>query len=74
MTESQVVNRWVSQGKLEQARLVLIRLLKRRFGDALPGEALETIKMQPSLPLLEDWIDAVVTAQTLQDYLAVLRS
>ncbi len=57
MTESQVVNRWISQGeakgKLEVTQTFLIRAL-RRFGEPIPEEILATINTQTSLPLLED--------------------
>jgi hypothetical protein len=77
MTESQVVNRWLSQGetrgKLEEGRLFLTRFLRRRFGEPLPTDVLETINTQPSVQLLEDWFDAAMAATTLQDFITVLR-
>jgi len=77
MTESQVVNNWIEKGrseaKLEDARAFLVRALRRRFGEALPSEVLETINAQPSTQMLEDWFDAALSVTSLQDFVAVLR-
>jgi hypothetical protein len=78
MTESKVVNRWiekaVEEGKLEQARRFLIRVLERKFpGQVLP-EVIGTISAQPSLSLLEDWGEQASLAATFEDFLRVLRA
>jgi len=77
LTESQVVNEWIEKAcadtQLKDARAFVKRVLRRRFGDALPSEVLETINAQPSTELLEDWFDAALGAASLQEFLAVLR-
>jgi hypothetical protein len=77
MTESQVVNEWISrgkaEGKLEERRENLLRLLSKRF----PGTALEAVirlvNEQESLELLSHWFDAAVEAETFPQFLDVLK-
>lgn len=77
MTESQVVNGWIAKGReqaeLKDARDFLIRLLRGRFGGAVPDDVLNTINMQPSPQMLKDWFDAAVTVSSMQEFIAVLR-
>jgi hypothetical protein len=62
MTESKVVNEWISQGvaktKLEDGRRHLIKLLERRFPAMVSAEIFDLIRKQDSLDLLDDWFGA----------------
>lgn len=77
MTESQVVNEWVSRGeakgRLEERRQNLLRLLEKRFPGAVPAEVAGLIAAQDSLEVLAEWFDAAAGAYTLQQFLDVLR-
>jgi hypothetical protein len=77
LTESQVVNEWISQGeakgKLMVRRHSLLKLLSARFPGALPDEAVRLINEQESLDLLGDWFDAAVGAYTFQQFMDVLK-
>jgi hypothetical protein len=77
MTESQVVNRWiekaVQEAELNKARTFLLRALEQRFPGAVSQDVIETINTQPSLPLLEDWFNVALRANSIEEFVAVLR-
>jgi hypothetical protein len=77
MTESQVVNRWIEQAReerdLENARAYVLRALQRRFPGPLPAQVTDTLGMQPSLRLLQDWFDAAMTVNSVEEFIAILR-
>ncbi len=77
MTESQVVNEWMSQGeargRLEQARKSLLVVLGKQFPGTVPAEIGRLINEQESLELLDDWLRAALDADTFEQFLAVLR-
>lgn len=77
MTESPLVNEWISQGvekaMLKERRRTLIAVLERKFRITLPADMVRFINEQESLPLLEDWRNAALDAATLGDFMAVLK-
>jgi hypothetical protein len=54
------------QGKLELGRKVLLRQLRKRFGE-VPPEVEAGVKKATDLKQLEEWLDRVVTAKELGD-------
>ena len=77
MTESQVVNEWISQGeargKLAERRQNLLKLLAKRFPGAAPDDVVRLINEQESLDVLGHWFDAAAEAYTFQQFLDVLK-
>jgi hypothetical protein len=77
MTESKVVNEWISQGvakkSLEVHRQFLIELLEIRFSAVVPAEIFDLIRKQDSEDLLHDWFRAAVEAFTFEQFLKVLK-
>jgi hypothetical protein len=77
MTESQVVNEWISQGEargiLKMAREVLIDILKVRFPGSVPDEIVRLINQQESVDLLHDWRRAALRAGTFEQFMDVLK-
>jgi hypothetical protein len=77
MTESPILNEWIertsAERELRARREALISFLKARFPNAVPAEVIETIKSQPSSPLLAEWIEHAGRAQTIEDFVAQLR-
>ena len=77
MTESQVVNEWMSQGEargtLKERRQNLIELLQGRFPTAVPEEVVRRIDERESLEMLRVWFRAAVQAFTFEHFVAVLR-
>jgi hypothetical protein len=77
MTESQVVNEWISrgkaEGKLEERRENLLRLLSKRFPGAASEAVIRLVNEQESLELLSHWFDAAVEAETFPQFLDVLK-
>ena len=73
MTESQVVNEWISKGELRKERQLLLRLLNKRFPGAVPPEVAKLISEQESLDLLNHWFDAAASAVTYDEFFAVLK-
>jgi hypothetical protein len=54
------------KGALKKSRETLLRLLKRRFGN-VPAAASATIRTTDDPEQLDEWLDQVVTAATLDD-------
>ncbi len=77
MTESQVVNEWISQGmaqgELRRQRQNLLEVLSVRFPGATPEEVVRLIDQQESLGLLDDWFRASLRADTFEQFLDVLK-
>ncbi len=73
MTESALANSLIERGAMREARKNLLRFLRARLPEALTPDVERAIADQPSLPLLDQWLDAAVTAQTVDEFLAVLR-
>jgi hypothetical protein len=77
MTESQVVNEWISQGevkgKLEERRRNLLKVLNVRFPGSVTDEIARLISAQDSSPLLDDWFLAALRADTFEQFLDVLK-
>lgn len=77
MTESKLLNSWIEEAvnktRLEDARAILLRILRRRLPGVVTEEVVGTVNAQPSLDLLHDWLDAAVTATSADEFLAVLR-
>jgi hypothetical protein len=73
VTESPLVNSWIENGQLQKGREWLLRLVRVRFPGALTPDVVATINAQPSLPLLETWLEAAGRAATYEDFVAVLR-
>jgi len=77
MTESQVVNEWISQGEakgqLTERRHNLLKLLNKRFPGAVPDDVTRLINEQESLGVLGDWFDAAAGAYTFQQFMDVLK-
>jgi hypothetical protein len=55
MTESPIVNEWMEQSRLLEAREMLLLFLRSRFPNAVPEDVIELIKSQPSHAILRDW-------------------
>jgi hypothetical protein len=77
MTESEVVNEWISQGevrgKLAIRRQDLLETLQERFPNEVPEEVLRLIKAQESLELLHHWFRAAIRADTFDKFLDILK-
>ena len=77
MTESMIVNEWIRQGEvkgeLAQGRQKLLRLVERRFPGVVPKEVVRVITQQDSLALLDVWFDEAITANSIDEFTAVLR-
>jgi len=63
VVESQVVKKWQSEAKAA----TLLRLLKLRYG-ALPTEVESSVRQTQQAEQLDRWLDAVVTAATLEQF------
>lgn len=77
MTESQVVNEWISQGEargeLKNQRQNLLDLLESAFPGAIPQDVVRLIQHQDSLEVLRDWFKAALRAKTPEQFLGVLK-
>ena len=77
MTESMIVNEWIRQGEvrglLSANRQTLLRILERKFAGVIPSEVARVINQQESLELLGLWIDEAISANSLEEFTAVLR-
>ena len=77
ITESQVVNEWISQGKsegvLEERRRNLLTLLECRFPEKLHEDIQQLIQHQDSLELLDDWFKVLARAYSFEQFANVLK-
>jgi hypothetical protein len=77
MTESQVVNEWISRGeakgKLANQRQNLLELLEGRFPGVVPNDVVQMIQQQESQELLHEWFMAAVRAYSFEQFMAVLK-
>ena len=74
MTESTVVNEIIELGALRMARKDLLRLVRLRFPALLTPDVERAIADQPSLALMQTWLDAAFDpGTTAESFLAVLR-
>ena len=77
MTESEVVNEWISQGeargKLAERRQKLLKLLVKRFPGAVPDDVVRLVNEQGGLDVLDHWFDAAAEAYTIQQFMDMLR-
>jgi hypothetical protein len=73
MTESQVVNEWISQGEVKASRQKLLKVLAVRFPGAGTEEITRLVNDQDSLSLLDDWFLAALQAGTFEQFLEVLK-
>jgi hypothetical protein len=60
------------EGELEARRDSLLRILRRRFGPALPAEVEQRIGQQTDGPLLVTWLDQALAAPDLRSFVAGL--
>lgn len=54
------------EGAIKTSQKTLARLLKRRFGD-VPAEVSATIRATDDLAQLDEWLDQLVVAESLDD-------
>jgi hypothetical protein len=74
MTESVIANRMIELGELRARREALLRLVRLRFPALLTPDVERAIKDQPSLTLMNTWLDAAFDpATTAESFLALLR-
>ena len=78
MRESQVVSKWRAEGQAEgeskAMRSALLRLLRVRFPVELPGDLVAKVEAMTDLDELNRWFDAALTATTLEEFRAAVRS
>ncbi len=55
------------EGGIAKSKQTLIRLMKRRFGE-IPPSIVATIETTHDVRQLDDWLDQVVTAESLDDF------
>jgi hypothetical protein len=77
MTESQVVNEWISEGEakgmLKMARADLLDDLRILFPGFVTDELARFINQQESLDLLADWRRAALRSDTFEQFMDVLK-
>jgi len=73
MTDSKVVNGWMEKTDLERTRLMVIRAVQKRFNDSVPRDVISALEMQPSQRMLDEWFDVVLTADSIDEVIAVMR-
>ena len=74
MTESRVVNGWISEGQLAEAREGVLGILRKKFPQMDTGEVALLINQQDSLGLLRTWRDLAAIATTAEAFRDALRS
>jgi hypothetical protein len=78
--ESQQVLEWQAEarkeglveGKVEEARAKILRVLQVRFGADVPADLSALVEAQANLDVLNRWFDQALTAATLDDFRAAV--
>ena len=73
MTESQVVNEWISRAELRKEQQLVVRLLNTRFPGKASAEVTKLISEQESADLLNHWFDTAASVPTFDEFLKVLK-
>jgi hypothetical protein len=77
MTESQVVNEWISQGeargRLAGARQSVLHLLEHLFPGTVPEEIERLITREESLQRLDAWFEVALTLVSKPGFVAAPR-
>lgn len=77
MTESQVVNEWISLGERKgmviSHRQKLLELLEARFPSLVPPDVVGLIDAQDSLTLLDGWFRVALRADTIDPFLGAVQ-
>lgn len=77
MTESMVVNTWISRGeareKLRMARMDILELLNLRFPGKVAEDIDQLVNRQSDLDLLRNWFRLAAQKQTMEDFIPGLR-
>ena len=55
-----------TEAAIETRQQTLVRLLRRRFG-SVPSELVNVVETTDDVDQLDDWLDHLVTAQTLEE-------
>ncbi len=76
MQESQRILDWIDRGKqigvVEARRADLLKVLRARFPDPVPGTVRWAIELTKDSRTLERWFDTALTAQTLAEFTATI--
>lgn len=77
ITESMVVNPWISRGEargeLKMARRDILELLNLRFPGKVSEEIDHLVNRQSDLDLLRNWFRAAAQVPTMEDFVKALR-
>ena len=79
MTESAIVNRWITQGRAEgqvstkRSDLLQLLDLDARYANVASAEVRQLIEQQESLDLLHGWFRALARSSDYAEFLAHLR-
>ena len=55
-----------TEAAVETRQQTLVRLLRKRFGD-VPGRVVRTVESTTDVAKLDDWLDRLVTADSLDE-------
>jgi hypothetical protein len=77
MTESAIVNLWMSQaenrGAVRTSQQKLLKLLRERHNTPLPADVITLVNTQDDLTLLDLWFTAAIRCNTLDHFLQSLK-
>lgn len=77
VTESPVMNLWIEKAqaetKLETTREYVLLALEERFPGTVSPEIAETVRQQPSLPMLREWFRDAMRVSSIEEFRAILR-
>ena len=66
MRESPFIDEVKAVGRVEGQRESLLRMLRSKFGAAVPAEVVHAIEAQSDPVILDDWIDRAVVAGSIE--------
>ena len=73
MTESEVVNEWISMGELKNQRRNLLELLNGRFPGVVPNDVVQLIQTQDNVTLLHEWFQNAIKADRFEQFMSEIK-
>ncbi|MDQ2731264.1 MAG: hypothetical protein M3Y56_06360 [Armatimonadota bacterium] len=72
MGESSIANEWRNEGRAEEKKKNLLRVLELRFPKKLPSDVVTTVEAESNATKLDAWLDAAVMAASPDEFRAAI--
>jgi hypothetical protein len=73
MVESQVANRWRTQGEVRRSRAWLLELLRTKYQGSVTADVVQLVEQQSDLTLLQTWFTTALREETFEQFVQTLK-